>query len=122
MNRLMLAAALLAATTVAADAQAIGGAYAVEGTGLNGAPYGGTAQINALTDTTCEIIWQTGPQTSNGVCMRYGPAFSAFYVIEAGGQTAIGLVIYEVMQDGSMEGIWTVTGQNGSGTEKLTPQ
>jgi hypothetical protein len=118
MKRLMLAAALLAASTVAASAQSIGGTYKVEGTGLNGAPYGGVAEIRALTDTTCEIVWQTGPQTSNGVCMRYGPAFSAFYVLG----DAIGMVIYEVKADGSMEGLWTVTGQNGSGTEKLTPQ
>jgi hypothetical protein len=27
-----------------------------------------------------------------------------------------------VMDDGSMQGLWTIAGQPGSGTENLTPQ
>lgn len=50
--------------------------------------------------------------------MRNGNAFSAGYVMG----DAIGLVIYEVMDSGSMQGIWTIAGQSGKGTENLTPQ
>ena len=35
---------------------------------------------------------------------------------------AVGLVVYEVKGDGSLEGAWTISGKDGSGTEKLTPQ
>ena len=35
---------------------------------------------------------------------------------------AVGLVVYEVKGDGSLEGAWTISGKDGSGTETLTPQ
>jgi len=34
----------------------------------------------------------------------------------------VGLVIYKVNDDGSMEGLWTIAGQGGTGTETLTPE
>ena len=115
---LLLAGMVLALASPAAMAQSIGGDYAVEGTNLDGSSYGGTAKIVLTSETTCEIYWTTGPSTSQGICMRNGNAFSAGYVMGE----AIGLVIYQVMEDGSLEGLWTIAGQPGSGTEKLTPQ
>lgn len=115
---LILAGALLALASPAAMAQSIGGDYTVEGTNLNGSNYSGTAKIVLTSETTCEIYWSTGPSTSQGICMRNGNAFSAGYVLGE----AIGLVIYQVREDGSMEGLWTIAGQAGTGTEKLTPQ
>ena len=50
--------------------------------------------------------------------MRYGPAFSAFYVMDDG---SVGLLIYHLQDNGVLQGIWTVTGAEGSGTEMLTP-
>ena len=35
---------------------------------------------------------------------------------------AIGLVIYEIKGDGTLEGLWTVAGEDGVGTEKLIPE
>ena len=35
---------------------------------------------------------------------------------------AIGLIVYQVQSDGSLEGAWTISGKDGSGTEILTPQ
>ena len=35
---------------------------------------------------------------------------------------SIGLVIYKIMPDGSLNGIWTIAGKNGAGTEVFTPQ
>lgn len=119
MVRILLAAgAAMALASSGAMAQSIGGDYVVEGTNLDGSNYGGTAKIVLTSETTCEIYWTTGPSTSQGICMRNGNAFSAGYVMGE----AIGLVIYEVMEDGSMEGLWTIAGQPGTGTEKLTPQ
>lgn len=111
----------LAATLGAAGAalaQVSAGTYTVEGTNLDGSRYGGTAVIELSSDTTCHIYWSTGTE-SNGICMLYDNAFAAAYVFETGG---VGLVVYEVMEDGSLEGAWTIDGQSGSGTERLIPQ
>jgi hypothetical protein len=118
MKRLILAAAILAASTAVGHAQDFGGVYNVQGTNLDGSPYGGTAEIRVISDTTCEIYWTTGPTTSAGICMRYGPAFAAGYRMN----DVIGLVIYQIMDDGTLNGTWTISGQNGSGTEVLTKQ
>ena len=50
--------------------------------------------------------------------MRNDNAFSAGYVM---GQE-IGLVVYKVEKDGSLHGLWTIAGKDGSGTEVLTPK
>jgi hypothetical protein len=100
-----------------AHAQDIGGSYTVEGTNHDGSTYGGTAEITLASDTTCEIDWVTGPTESHGICSRNGNAFAAAYVLN----DAVGLVIYMVKPDGSMEGLWTIQGQPGTGTENLIP-
>jgi hypothetical protein len=108
--------ALLAASVPVA-AQSIGGRYQVQGTNIDGSPYGGEAEITLTSDTTCRIRWVTGPTESTGICMRNGMAFSAGYVLG----DKVGLVIYQVMQDGSLNGLWTVANQPGNGTEVLVP-
>jgi hypothetical protein len=99
-----------------AYSQDIGGSYRVKGTNHNGSPYGGSAEIRLTSDTTCEIVWETG-STSNGICSRNGDSFAAAYVMG----DAIGLVIYKVRPDGSLDGLWTIAGQGGTGTETLIP-
>jgi hypothetical protein len=118
MKRLVLSAFALAFAVTPVLAQQIGGRYTVEGTNLDGSSYGGEAQINLTSDTTCEIGWITGDTTSIGICMKNQNAFAAAYVLG----NATGLVIYEILPNGTLEGIWTISGQNGSGTERLTPQ
>jgi hypothetical protein len=100
----------------AAWAQDFGGDYVVAGTNLDGTPYEGTATITLLSETTCQIDWVTQDTTSTGICMRNGPAFSAAYVLG----DAIGLVIYQIMDDGTLDGLWTISGIEGFGTEVLT--
>lgn len=70
---------IAAAMAVAGGAQAqdIGGTYAVPGTNLDGSPCGGTAQIAGNSDTTCTIAWTTGTTGSQGSCMSVGAAFAA---------------------------------------------
>jgi hypothetical protein len=118
MRQIVLATAFALGSIGLAAAQDVGGSYAVEGSNFDGSPYTGTAEITLLSETTCSIEWTTGPTTSSGICMRNGNAFSAGYAMGE----VIGLLIYEIMADGSMQGIWTVAGQNGTGTEILTPQ
>lgn len=95
----------------------VGGTYKVEGANPNGSPYSGTATITVTSANTCRIVWKTGPTVSTGICMRNENAFSAGYVL----QGKVGLVIYEIMDDGTMEGLWTVADQPGVGTERLIP-
>jgi hypothetical protein len=102
----------------AAEAQAIGGKYKVEGTNFNGSTYEGEATITVTSETTCEITWNTGT-TSVGICMRNDASFAAAYKMDDG---AVGLIIYKVAKDGSMDGVWTIAGNGGAGTEKLTPE
>lgn len=118
MNRfigLALAASCYAGAGLAQD---IGGTYDVEGTNHNGSTYEGTATITLTSDTTCEISWETGATTSNGICSRNGDSFAAAYVLG----DDVGLVIYKMLPDGSLNGLWTIQGAGGTGAEILTPQ
>ena len=117
MKRIITIALALAGATAAASAQDIGGIYLVEGTNLDGSAYEGTAEIMLTSETTCEIVWDTG-SVSNGICSRNGNAFAAAYVLE----DVVGLVIYQVQSDGTLDGLWTIAGQEGVGTETLTPE
>lgn len=117
MIRTLAAGALLAATCFGASAADIGGRYNVSGTNFDGSRYKGTARIVVTTKNTCRITWDTG-STAEGICMRNGDSFSAAYVMGK----AIGLVIYELKRDGTLEGLWTIADQEGVGTETLTPR
>ena len=115
---MVISAFVLGLSATVGMAQDIGGHYSVAGTNINGSPYAGEAMVTLTSDTTCEIEWMTGDTSSTGICMRNQNAFSAGYVLG----DAVGLVIYEVMADGTLNGIWTIAGQPGTGTEILTPQ
>ena len=113
----LAAASVLACIAGAASAQNLGGRYQVIGKNPNGSPYSGTAQITVTSNTTCRIVWTTGSTTSNGICMRNGIAFSAAYSLAG----KVGLVIYEIKNDGTLDGLWTIADQNGVGGERLVP-
>lgn len=117
MKTILAALLLTAATALPASAQAIGGHYRAEGTNINGSPYSGDVEITLTSDTTCVISWKTGATTSEGICSRNDDTFAAAYRMG----DAVGLVIYKVAEDGSMDGLWTIAGEKGNGTEKLTP-
>ena len=118
MRKLMLAAALCGLVVPAAAAEFREGTYTVEGTNLNGIPYVGTYEVTLKSDTTCQITWKTGATESWGHCMKVGDYVSAGYIMG----DAIGIIMYLVNEDGTLDGYWTISGQDGSGTEKLTPQ
>ena len=118
MKRLLASALLGLIMTAPVSAQSIGGSYSVDGTNFDGTKYGGTAEVILTSETTCVIKWTTGGSTSEGICMRNGDAFAAGYVLG----DEIGLVVYKVMEDGSLHGLWTLAGKEGNGAEILTPQ
>jgi hypothetical protein len=95
----------------------VGGKYEARGTNPDGSKYRGTARIEITSNTTCRITWDVG-QESSGICMRNGIALAAAYTLG----DKVGLVIYEIRDDGTLDGIWTVADENGSGTELLIPE
>ena len=119
MNRAvsLLSGMMLLASFVSAEAASLAGKYQAAGKNLDGMPYSGTAEIIATSDTTCKISWQTAAVASQGICMRNGNSFAASYALG----NAIGLVVYQIKPDGTLEGLWTIAGQNGVGSELLTP-
>lgn len=118
MKKFIASALFCAFYATNAAAQSIGGSYDVAGTNFDGSPYTGTAEITLTSETTCVIEWTTGSTTSQGICMRNDNAFAAGYVLG----DEIGLVVYKVLPDGSLHGLWTLAGQEGNGTEVLTPR
>ena len=118
MKKIMSALLFSAMFTIPAQAIDFGGKYKVEGTNINGTKYEGEATITITSETTCEIHWETGPTTSDGICMRNDDSFAAAYKI----QDAVGLIIYKVSADGVLNGLWTIAGNGGAGTETLTPE
>jgi hypothetical protein len=117
LKKLALAALLAAGLSNAASAVDLGGTYEIQGTNPNGAKYGGTAEIVVTSENTCRITWNTGNESS-GICMRNGIAFAAGYVLGE----KVGLIIYEIRDDGTLDGLWTIADQEGVGTELLIPK
>jgi hypothetical protein len=115
MRLAMLATLLAAGLSTGALAQSVGGEYTVRGTNPDGSPYSGTAEITASGDA-CRMVWHTD-SISRGICMLANKSFAASYRMGE----AIGLVIYDVLPDGVLKGVWTVADQKGAGTETLTP-
>jgi hypothetical protein len=117
MKNILLTSAFFAALTITASAEGFGGRYAVHGTNIDGTTYGGEAEITLTSDTSCEIKWDTGSTESEGICMRNDDSFAAGYKLG----DDIGLIIYKILPDGSLTGVWTLAGKGGNGTETLVP-
>jgi hypothetical protein len=95
-----------------------GGEYDVRGTNPDGSKYKGTAEITVTSNSTCRIVWHIGKDESDGICMRNGIALAASYILG----DDIGLVIYEIRDDDTLDGLWTIADHDGTGTELLIPQ
>ena len=117
MRRLALVFAASLCLALPAAAQTVGGNYTVEGKNFDGSPYTGTATITFQNDISCTIEWVSGPNTSEGICMKNGNLFAAAYQQ----QGYFGILSYQILEDGRLDGAWTVAGQEGYGVEMLTP-
>lgn len=115
MRKSLLIAAFAAVSAGAAHAQSIGGRYEVIGANADGTSYRGQALIVLTSPSTCRITWSAGV-SSEGICMRNANAFTA-----ASFRGKMVLAMYHVMQDGSMQGLFTAADSQGVGRETLVP-
>ena len=102
----------------AGDKLLLASTYDEVGTNPDGSRYTGVANIEVISDTTFAIRWKVGNSTFNGFGMRLNDTLAATYMLN--GQP--GLIIYKVGEDGVLSGLWSIRGQNGSGTDKLIPR
>lgn len=91
--------------------------YDEVGTNADGSTYTGTVTVESLSDSTFAIRWKIGSTSYSGFGMRHDDTLAATYMV--GGQP--GLIIYKVGDDGTLSGLWSIRGQNGSGTDRLIP-
>jgi len=91
--------------------------YQVQGTNPNGSGYSGTVQVVQTGAQTYRVQWRVGGAPIPGIGMSAGNIFSAAYVL----QGKAGLVIYQIMPNGVLQGQWSVADSNGVGTETWTP-
>jgi hypothetical protein len=120
-RKVFVLAAFIALLCPVVAAQDIGGRYKSEGTDPAGGHFSLTAEIEMLPENTCRIKWSDG---SSGICFLTGTTFSIAYIIHG----AVGLGVYEVSSDGTIEGPFIDDFHGGGigtggkiGTEKLTP-
>jgi len=127
MIRTICAVLVLAVTTPAfapvvtpalADTLKLASTYDEVGTNADGSKYTGTATVEIISDTTFAIRWKIGSPTYNGFGMRRDDNLAATYMVN--GQP--GLIIYKVGEGGVLNGLWAIRGQNGNGTDRLTPR
>ena len=118
MHSIVAAAVVLAAGCLTANAAEVGGEYEVLGKNPDGSRYSGTAVITPTADYTCNIDWRLGSQDTHGICMLVSDvAFAAGYTLGK----KVGLAIYVINDDGSLDGRWTIAEEDGLGTETLIP-
>jgi len=105
-------------TPAAAETLKLASTYDEVGTNADGSKYTGTATVQIISDTTFSIQWKIGSTVYSGFGMRRDDNLAATYLVN--GQP--GLIIYKVGEGGVLNGLWAIRGQNGSGTDRLTPR
>lgn len=115
---LAVTAAIMMATLGAAAAQPLTGRYQVIGDNGDGSRYSGVAVISGTAGGNCGIRWTiANTPPTEGFCMRQGNVLSAAYKLGE----SVGLVVYRINDDGTLDGTWTIAGQEGVGKERLVP-
>lgn len=117
MIKILSALAFLAfATCASAESLTLAPKYDAVGTNPDGSQYHGAVTVQILSDTTFAIQWTINGTVYKGFGMRRNDALAATYTIDG----EPGLVIYKVDGNG-LDGLWAIRGENGNGTEHLTP-
>jgi hypothetical protein len=119
MRAALVFAGLLAGASAALAQQPVTGRYQAVGTNFDGSQYRSFVEILQASDVTCRIRWvdAQGRSGQDGICMRSGPIVTAAYILNG----KPGLIIYRQMENGVLDGQWTVSGASGVGKEVLSP-
>lgn len=88
------------------------GVYQVTGRNLDGTPYQGTLTVEAYGEVYT-LVWELGNTRIEGVGLLEGNMLSAGW--------DCGVATYSILENGEMEGVWTICGENRTGTERATP-
>ena len=96
----------------------IAGDYAVTGSNENGSPYKGTLTVIKHGDVY-QFRWNTG-KDYDGVGVPNGNVIAVAFTSGANGK-GCGVVSYQLLDDGTLDGKWGYWGVDESGTEKATP-
>jgi len=119
MIRMICSFAVLAvATPASAETLMLASTYDEVGTNADGSKYTGTVDVDVISNTTFKIRWKIGSTVYSGFGMRMNDTLAATYTVNG----EPGLIIYKVGDDGVLSGIWSIRGQNGSGTDRLIPR
>jgi len=108
---------LMFAVPAYAETMVLASHYKAVGKNPDGSKYDGTVDINVISDTTFSIVWKIDGAVYKGFGMRMNESLAATYTLDG----EPGLVIYKAGDGGTFGGLWAVKGQNGSGSEVLTP-
>lgn len=95
----------------------IAGDYGVVGTNPNGSPYRGGLKVTKRGDVY-QFHWDAGNQ-SDGVGVSNGNVVAVAYTGGSDGK-GCGVVSYQLLADGTLDGKWGYWGVNEMGTEKAT--
>lgn len=109
-------ALLVLASAANAESLTLAPKYDAVGVNPDGSKYTGEVTVKIISDTTFAIQWTINGTIYKGFGMRRNDALAATYMIEG----EPGLVIYKVDGDG-LDGLWAIRGENGNGSEHLTP-
>lgn len=126
MSAVALAVALALSTPAAAKADPetakITGEYDGDGTDIKGQKYKVQVKIEQEGDTY-RVTWKTPDgQEFVGAGIRTGKLLSVGWAGQQGPRVIVGMTVYEVKKDGSLDGKWTMLGAKGVvRTEKLLP-
>ena len=93
----------------------IAGEYTVAGTNEDGSPYKGALEVIKHGDVY-QFRWNAGKQY-DGIGIPNGGVVAVAFTGGATGQ-GCGVVSYQILADGALEGVWGYWGRNESGTER----
>jgi hypothetical protein len=93
----------------------IAGEYTVAGTNENGSPYKGELEVIRHGDVY-QFRWKAGPQY-DGIGIPNGGVVAVAFTQGANGK-GCGVVSYQILADGTLDGAWGYWGVNESGTER----
>lgn len=99
------------------------GVYTAKGEDISGVKYTATVEIKEEGDAF-RVTWKYANGVSFiGIGLRDGKKLSVSWAGAAGeGKVMVGVMVYEIQKDGTLEGKWTILGAKGKvKTETLAP-